>query len=289
MKISKTFLFLGIFGALLSAATMGFTFKKQAVPGIQLYTLRDQLPGHVEEVLAKVASAGYKEVEVFGYSRENGFWGLKPEELKKLLDKYHLTTPSGHYGLDQLLNEGKFDDIDEAARVGKILGHQFITIPAISGRFRKSVEDFKNVAAKLNEAGARVKKAGLKLAYHNHDFEFKAIDGITLYEILLKETDPKLVDFEMDLYWMIKGEQNPLTWFANHPGRFKLFHVKDMDPNDPKLNTEVGTGKVPFKEIFAKADQAGIKHYLVEQENFKIDPFQSISTSIANLNKLLQK
>ncbi len=258
------------------------------VAGIQLYTLRDQLPKDVRGVIAKVAKAGYKEVEVFGYSKQNGFWGLKPAEFKKLLDQHGLKSPSGHYGMDMLLAEGKFDELDDAIAAGKILGHQYITMPYVDEKFRKTGADLKNVATKLNMAAKRVKAAGLKMAYHNHNFEFMPVDGTTLYEVLLKETDPAMVSFEMDLYWVVRAGQDPVKWFEKYPGRFAMVHVKDMDKQDHKLNTEVGKGEVNFKQIFAKSKLAGIKHYIVEQENFKIDPYVSITESCKYLlNNLL--
>ncbi len=258
------------------------------VAGIQLYTLRDELPKDVRGVIAKVAKAGYKEVEVFGYNKQNGFWGLQPAEFKKLLDQHGLKSPSGHYGMDKLMSEAKLDEVDDAIAAGKILGHQYITMPYIDAKFRKTGADLKNVAAKLNMAAKRVKAAGLKMAYHNHDFEFMPIDGTTLYEVLLKETNPALVSFEMDLYWVVRAGQDPVKWFEKYPGRFAMVHVKDMDKQDRKLNTEVGKGDVNFKRIFAKSKMAGIKHYIVEQENFKIDPFVSITESCKYLvNNLL--
>jgi sugar phosphate isomerase/epimerase len=258
------------------------------VAGIQLYTLRDQLPKDARGVIAKVAKAGYKEVEVFGYNKQDGFWGLKPAEFKKLLDQHGLKSPSGHYGMDKLLGEGKFDELDDAIAAGKILGHRYITMPYVDAKFRKTAADLKNVAAKLNLAARRVKAAGLKMAYHNHDFEFMPVGGTTLYEVLLKETDPAMVSFEMDLYWVVRAGQDPVKWFEKYPGRFAMVHVKDMDKQDHKLNTEVGKGEVNFKQIFAKSKLAGIKHYIVEQENFKIDPYVSITESCKYLlNNLL--
>lgn len=258
------------------------------VAGLQLYTLRDQLPKDVRGVIAKIAKAGYKEVEVFGYSKQNGFWGLTPTEFKKLLDQHGLKSPSGHYGMDKLLGEGKFDEVDDAIAAGKILGHQYITMPYVDAKFRRTAADMKNVAAKLNMAAKRVKDAGLKMAYHNHDFEFMPVDGATLYEVLLKETDPAMVSFEMDLYWVVRAGQDPVKWFEKYPGRFTMVHVKDMDKQDRKLNTEVGKGDVNFKQIFAKSKLASIKHYIVEQENFKIDPYVSITESCKYLlNDLL--
>jgi sugar phosphate isomerase/epimerase len=257
------------------------------VAGLQLYTLRDELPKDVRGVIAKVAKAGYKEVEVFGYSKKNGFWGLTPTEFKKLLDQHGLKSPSGHYGVNFSLGEDKFDDLDAAIEAAKILGHQYVTIPSVNASPYKTAADSKKLAAKFNLAAKRVKAAGLMMAYHNHNFEFVPVDGTSLYEVLLKETDPSLVSFEMDLYWVVRAGQDPIKWFEKYPGRFAMVHVKDMDKQDRKLNTEVGKGDINFKQIFAKAKLAGIKHYIVEQENFKIDPYVSITESCKYLRDTL--
>ncbi len=258
------------------------------VAGLQLYTLRDELPKDVRGVIAKVAKAGYKEVEVYGYSKQNGFWGLKPTEFKQLLDQHGLKSPSGHYGVDFSLGEDKFEDLDAAIEAAKVLGHQYVTIPSVNAAPYKTAADLKKLAGKFNVAAKRVKAASLKMGYHNHNFEFTPVDGTSLYEVLLKETDPSLVSFEMDLYWVVRAGQDPIKWFEKYPGRFTMVHVKDMDKQDHKLNTEVGKGEINFKQIFAKSKLAGIKHYIVEQENFSIDPFVSITESCKYLlNNLL--
>ncbi|RYD69534.1 MAG: sugar phosphate isomerase/epimerase, partial [Sphingobacteriales bacterium] len=125
--------------------------------------------------------------------------------------------------------------------------------------------------------------AGIQMAYHNHDFEFKDFDGKTGFDILLAETDPGLVKIEMDIYWVVRGGADPVDLFKKHPGRFPLWHVKDMDKTDPGRNTEVGTGKIDFKKIFAHAKLAGLDFPFVEQENFTIDPYESIAKSAAYL------
>jgi len=255
--------------------------------GLQLYSLREQLPKDPKGVIAKIAEAGYKEVETYGYSKEHGFFGLSSQEFSKVLKSNGLTTPSGHYGMDALFAEGKFGELDEAIEAAHLTGQQYVTIPYLNERFRKTGADLKNVAAKVNLAAERTKRAGLKLAYHNHDFEFANIEGTSLYEVLLKETNPELVSLEMDLYWVVRSGQDPIKWFEKYPGRFHMVHVKDMDKGQPELNTEVGKGSIDFKKIFAKAKLAGIKHYIVEQENFKIDPYESITESSRYLRNVL--
>jgi sugar phosphate isomerase/epimerase len=269
----------GLLGAGLSLAPQLLSAKTKAVAGLQLFTLRQQLPHDVKGVIAKVAAAGYKEVEVFGYTQEKGFWGLTPVEFKKLLNQHGLTSPSGHYGMDSLLAEGKMDEVHAAIEAAKILGHKYVTMPYVNARLRKTAADLDNIVDKINMAAKHIKKAGLKMAYHNHDFELIPVDGVTLYDLMLKKTTADLVDFEMDLYWVVRAGQDPVKWFEKYPGRFTMVHVKDMDKDNPKLNTEVGSGTVNFKQIFDKAKLAGIKHYILEQENFKIDPYISIAQS----------
>lgn len=251
--------------------------------GLQLYSLREQLPKDPKGVIAKIAEAGYKEVETYGYGKEHGFFGLSAADFSKVLKANGLTTPSGHYNVDSLF-DGKFGELDEAIEAAHITGQQYVTIPYLNEKYRKTAADLKAVAAKVNLAIERAKKAGLKVAYHNHNFEFENIGGTSLYETLAKETT---VTLEMDLYWAVRSNQDPVKWFEKYPGRFHMVHVKDMDKTQPELNTEVGKGSIDFKRIFAKAKLAGIKHYIVEQENFKIDPYASITESSKYLRNVL--
>lgn len=255
--------------------------KINAKAGLQLYSLREELPKDVKGVIAKVAAAGYKQVETYGYSKKNGFWGLSAQEFKALLTKHGLTSPSGHYGLDTEEQQ------NEAIEAAKILGQEYVTMAYINADKRKTAADIKKIVADLNTLAQKVKKAGLKVAYHNHDFEFETVDGVMLYEELLKGTTPSLVHFEMDIYWVVRSNQDPVAWINKYPGRFTMVHVKDMDKAKPELNTEVGKGSVDFKSIFAKAKTAGIKYYIVEQENFSIDPFESITESAKYLRTVL--
>lgn len=258
--------------------------KIEGKAGLQLYSLREQLPKDPKGVIAKIAEAGYKEVETYGYSKEHGFFGLSAKEFSNVLKSNGLTTPSGHYGMDSLFGEGKFGELDEAIEAAQLTGQQYVTIPYLGDKFRKTAADLKNVAAKVNLAAERAKKGGLKIAYHNHDFEFTNIEGTSLYETLAKETT---IALEMDLYWAVRSNQDPIKWFEKYPGRFHMVHVKDMDKGQPELNTEVGKGSIDFKAIFAKAKLAGIKHFIVEQENFKIDPYVSITESSRYLRNVL--
>lgn len=258
-------------GGILAAAALitpscAFAIDKKAV-GLQLYSLRDEISKNVAGVLAQVAKAGFGEVETYGFSKKDQFWGLSPKEFKALLDKNGLKTPSGHYGLGSYLADGNTDELKEAIKAAKTLGAKYITAPWIDEGLRKSADDYKVIAKRLNDAGKLCAQEGVKLAYHNHDFEFQSFGNTTGYDILLKETDKSLVDFEMDLYWVVRSGNDPIRLFKEHSGRFTMWHVKDMDKANPELNTTVGTGSIDFKAIFAEAKLSGMKHFFIEHEN----------------------
>lgn len=253
--------------------------------GLQLYSLREQLPKDVRGTIAKVAQAGYKEVETYGYSLESKFWGLDPKTFKNLLEEHGLTAPSGHYGMDKFISGGTADELKSYIDAAKIVGGEFITVPYLGDALRKTEDDWKKVAARLNEASAICKASGLKLAYHNHNFEFVKYGEVTGYDILLKETDPAAVQFELDLYWVVRSGNDPVKLFTDHPGRFPMWHVKDMDKKDNTINTEVGTGTIDYKKIYQSAELAGLKHLIVEQENFSLDPYVSIKQSADYIKK----
>jgi sugar phosphate isomerase/epimerase len=240
--------------------------------GVQLYTVRDQMKADFAGTIEKVAKIGYREVEFAGY------FDNPPKEVKGLLDKNGLTAPSAHIDFEHITT--KLAEVIEAA---KVVGHQYIVCPWMPEELRGDAEGWKQVAHSLNKAGADIKKAGMQLAYHNHNFEFKDFNGKLGYDILLEEADPNLVKMEMDLYWTTKAGADPLKYFAKHPGRFPLVHVKDMDKSGDFA--EVGSGTIDWKPIFAKSQQAGIKHYFVEQDQSK-DPFASIKASYDYLRDL---
>ena len=256
--------------------------------GLQLYTLRDYIGKDVPGVLTKVARAGYGEVETYGYSPQNHFWGVAPKAFKAMLAANGLTTSSGHYEMNGFVRDGQAEDLKAYLEAAAMCGQTYVVVPHLDEQLRKTPDDFKAIAAKLNKAGELCKAAGLKLAYHNHDFEFKPIGGTSLYDVLLRETSPALVDFELDLYWVVRAGQAPLALFKQHPGRFPLWHVKDMDKAQPERNTEIGSGSIDFKSLFQQAKTAGLQHVFVEQEYFSIDAYQSIAQSATYIkNKLL--
>jgi len=267
---------------LILAPSFGCVAQKKAV-GLQLYSLRDELPKDVKGTIEKVAKAGFTEVETYGFSVKDQFWGLSPAEFKKILDANGLKAVSGHYSY---LLEDNTDELKAAIEAAKVLGSEYLTVPWLDPSIRKNAEDYKKIAAKINIAGKMCKDAGIRLAYHNHNFEFEKQGETTGYQILLKETDKNLVDFELDLYWVVRSGNDPIKLFTDNPGRFTMWHVKDMDKMNPALNTEVGSGSINWKLIFADAKLSGMKHFFVEHEtNYKPNPIESVAASCAYLKK----
>ena len=263
--------------------------KIKRAAGIQLYTLRELIVKDPTSVINKVAIAGFKEVEMYGLSAEQRFFGLSVKDFASLLKQNNLKSPSGHYMPEKFLFEnGSVDEVKKLCDVGQMMGHQYIVIPWMAEERRKTIDQYKRLAERINKAGEICKTANLQLAYHNHDFEFFNIKGQKGYDILLKETDANLVKMEMDIYWVISAGYNPVDLFKANPGRFPMLHVKDMDKINKKMNTEIGNGSIDFKKIFKFAKLAGVKHYYVEQENnYKPDILSSINTSSDYFRKRL--
>ncbi|UKT62566.1 sugar phosphate isomerase/epimerase family protein [Pedobacter mucosus] len=269
-------------GIAASAALLipSFAFDKATKNvGLQLYTLRELLPKDVKGVIEKVANAGYKEVETYGFA-DGKFWGLTPKEFSALLNANGLKAPSGHYHMDDFVKTGNTDKLKADIESSAIIGGKYFTIAGARVDVTKGADGFKKMASDFNKVAELAKASGLKFAYHNHDFEFKKIGDTTGYEIYLNDTDKKLVNFELDLYWVVRSGNDPLKLFKAHPGRFPMWHVKDMDKSKPEQNTEVGKGSIDFKSIFAEAKLSGMTNFFVEHENnYYPDPISSIKTS----------
>lgn len=266
--------------AIAVSPSFAFAAKKKAI-GIQLWTLRDTLPKDVKGVLAQVGKVGFNEVETFGYSPKNGFFGTSVKEFKSMLCDNNLRATSNHFDFNGYIENGNTDIIKSYTEAANILDSEYITVPYVIENLRgKSGDDYKKLALSINKAAEICRSAGLKLAYHNHDFEFTKFGATNGYEILLNETDKNLVDFEMDLYWVVRSGNSPLELFKKHPGRFKMWHVKDMDKINPEFNAEIGTGKIDFKAIFDQSEQAGMKRFFLEHEsNYQPNPIESTAAS----------
>jgi len=248
--------------------------KKIKRVGVQLYSVRDMMKADLPGTLAQVAGIGYKEVEFAGY------FGRTPTQIRELLKRNKLSSPSSHLPFESL-QSGWQKQLDDA----KTAGHEWVTIAWIPEEKRRTLDDWKSHAAAFNRAGEQAKAAGLRFAYHNHDFEIRPVEGTRPLDLLLSSTDPKLVDFELDLYWVVFGGGSPLDFFNRYPKRFKMVHVKDSaGPPDNKM-VDVGQGKIDFRSIFAQSEKAGIKHYFVEHDQ-PADPIATLRNSYNYLHAL---
>ncbi|CAG5069504.1 Inosose dehydratase [Dyadobacter sp. CECT 9623] len=277
-------------GAMLLATPMlskiNWEQKAASKIGLQLYTLRNELSKDLLGTLKKVSSIGYKEVELFGYN-DGKFFGKTPKEFKTILGDLGLDPVSGHYGagvenkkaIGSLSNNWQ-QAIDDAAEIGQ----KYAVCAYLTEGERKTIDQYKSYVDLFNKSGEVAKKAGLQFGYHNHDFEFKKIDGQLPYD-LIASTDPNLVKLELDLYWIVKAGMDPVDLFKKYPGRFPLWHVKDMDKGDQSF-AEVGTGSIDFKKIFAARKTAGLTHFFVEQDVAKRPPLEAIEISFQNVTKM---
>ncbi len=255
--------------------------------GLQLYTVRDQMKADFDGTIAKVASIGYKEVEFAGY------FGHTPEQVRAVIDRNGLTSPSCH--VEYAVLSDKWPSVIESS---KTIGQSYIVCPWIPEEIRKQPDGWKRAIDTFNHAGEISKKSGIQFAYHNHWFEFLPVNGKLPYDMLLEQCDPDLVKMELDLCWITVAGADPLTYFNRYPGRFPLVHVKDMKKL-PKVSasggqdfgdslkdmTAVGSGIIDWKRIFAQSEKAGIKHYIVEHDKPEA-PFESIKISHDYLSKL---
>jgi sugar phosphate isomerase/epimerase len=261
--------------------------------GLQLFTIRQDLDKDLKGTLGKVKAIGYEDSETYGYDADKGtYYGVKAADFKKLLEDNSLTTTSGHYNFHPFMNKS-MDDLakftDSCIAGARTLGQKYITWPWLDPDSR-TIDKFRQLAAKLNFVGERVVKSGLGFAYHNHDYEFFESDGTTGYDIVMKETDPNLVKLQIDLYWVAhSSKRSAAELIALQPGRFVMWHIKDMDPKSRDYS-ELGNGTIDFTVILPLASKAGMEYYYIEQGgNFQHNPIQSITDSAAYFRKNLEK
>jgi len=252
--------------------------------GLQLYTLREELPKDLAGTIKQVAAIGIKEVETYD------LYGRTPAEFAKILKDNGLTAPSGHYMIKHI--KGNWEKAIEEA---KALGLKYMVNAILEPEEQGDLDTYKRLAELFNKAGEQTKKAGIQYCYHNHNFEFKKYGNTTPYDLLLKELDPKLVNFEMDCFWVTHAGQDPVAYFKKHPGRFPLLHIKDMKDHpaatqekDDKIGmfAPVGHGTIDWKRIFAAAPTGGAKHFFIEQDFCEQPPIEAVRMSYTYLHSL---
>ena len=257
--------------------------KPLGIPiGIQPYTVRNELPKDPEGTLKQLARMGYEAIEASA-----PFYGRQAAETHKLMHSLGLVIPSGHYP-----NPKNDADWDRSIEQAKILGSKFMITNA-PREWHGSLDGWKRAADLFNRLGAQTKKAGIALAYHNHHFEYKVFDGVMGYDQFLKSTDPGLVKMQMDIFWTTYAGQDPLAYFDKYPGRFPVWHIKDLKKGFPPSTdqvkgnpfTEIGAGTINWKRIFGGARKAGLRYYFVEQDQSDREPLESARISCEFLKK----
>ena len=268
----------------------GFTFpeKKNYKMGLQLFTIRDAMAKDPVSALKIVSSLGYQDLETYGYDAvQQKYYGRDAVDFKKLLEDFQLTTSSGHYDFASYFDkptDALKQYVDQCIAGAHQLGQHYITWPWLDPSSR-TIEKFKFLTERLNLIGEQINNANLGFAYHNHDFEFIDHDGQNGYDIIMRETDPKLVKLQIDLYWVAHSSKlSPHELFMKQPGRFVMWHVKDMDKVSRDY-TELGNGSIDYTTILPDASLAGMQYYFLEQGgNFSQNSIQSI-TDCANYFK----
>jgi sugar phosphate isomerase/epimerase len=284
----------GMLGAwVLAQNASAFEFKsadpKTFGLALQLYTIRDAMSTDVPGSLKKVSDIGFKYLELAGYA-DRKFYGMEPAAFKKLVNDLGMEILSSHTQVEAqgiTLDNAKYMAEDHAK-----LGVKYCIQPWVVAEAR-TVDSYKKMVQDWNQVGKIMKETGIQFGYHNHNFEFANLDGVVPYfDIIMPGLDKDLVTMEIDLFWVTKAGQNPVDLFKKYPGRFQLWHMKDMFTKEaPKFTTDgetdfapVGAGVMDFKQILAAKDIAGMKYMVVEQDSTKDGkPFDAIKTSITNL------
>jgi len=262
--------------------------------GLQLYTVRDAMSTDPKGTLKRIAELGYQNIELVGYA-DGKFYGFTPAEFKKIVDDVGLRVISSH---TMIGDPGtSVDNAQKMAEEHALLGAKYCIQPWVMEEDR-TIEKYRKMVDDLNRVGEITKQVGVQFGYHNHNFEFTQADGIVPYfDLLLKELDPELVTMEIDLFWVTKAGLDPVEMFEKYPGRFQLFHMKDMHKLEPpfyEANQEdicsVGEGVIDFKRILKASKIAGMKYMFVEDDSQgNGNPFQSIDVSIDNLTSKILK
>lgn len=248
--------------------------------GLQLYTLRDDMAKDPKGTLKKVADFGYKQIESF--EGANGmFFGMGNKGFKQYMDDLGMTIVTSHCNINK--------DFEKKAAEASEIGMKYLICP--SNGDQKTVEGYKKAAALFNEKGAICKKAGLRFAYHNHEYEFKKVDNQFPLELMIQNTDKDLVDYEMDIYWVVTAGEDPIEWMKKYPSRFKLYHVKDRKKDIPNTTraafTTLGDGKIDFFDIAKLAEKHGRPYYFVEQDQSDTTALDAVQKNARYLKEVL--
>jgi sugar phosphate isomerase/epimerase len=312
LKNSGTIALSGLLAPQLLKAASVFNNNYNPAFGIQLYTVSELMTSDAKGTLEKIAAIGYKELE--GAASEKGYYyGYQPKELAAMVKDMGMHWRSQHvmgapFDMAQIQKMAKPQTAEDSARLQRILerfknrapmptlktDHQQLVDEAAEAGLSylvcasipvATLDEIKTAAEVFSKAGEACKKVGIQFAYHNHTTEFDEVEGHRPFDYILSNTDKDLVEMELDLAWATKANQDPVELFKIHPGRFPLWHVKDLD-KDTKQPAEVGTGIIDFKRIFDNRDESGMKYFFVEHDQAP-QPLQDVTNSFNNLKKIL--
>lgn len=241
--------------------------------GVQLYTVRRELESDFQQTLERIASLGYAEVEFAGYFNKS------VQAVASVLRQSGLHAPAGHFPLESL------DKWDETLEFASEVGHRYVVIPWVPQERRADAQAYRELARAFNGAGERARRSGIRLAYHNQEYDFIPADGAVPFDLLLAETDPALVEFELDVYWMVKFGQDPLHYLRSWPGRFPMLHLKDSSGAPEHRMTEVGSGAIDWPAILSLGSETGARHLFVEHDE-PASAFASVEASLRYLQSL---
>ena len=243
--------------------------------GIQLYTIREQLAADLEGSMKKLAAIGYNSMEAAGFSKSGAgyqFYGKSPKEYSKMLADNGQFLISSHTVFE-------LESADAVCAAHVEAGCKYIVYPFLPEQYRQNLDGYKSTGEMLTKIGEAAKRNGLQFAYHNHNFEYTEMEGQVPMEVMMANSDPSLVKMELDIYWIEKAGKDPIAYFDKYPGRFELWHVKDMTNDAEKFFAPVGSGTIDWARIFAARKKAGMKHFFIEEDRTKGDIWEDITKS----------
>lgn len=243
--------------------------------GVQLYSFRDSMLENPKKTLEEIASLGFKEIESAG-SAKGYYYGLTPSEMGKTCKEFGMKLTSGHVRLDDAFEQTMEDAVAS--------GQKYVICSSMPSN-GQTVDNYKKVAEQFNVAGEACKKLGLKFGYHNHEYEFESENGQVLYDVLMDDTESDLVYMELDLGWVVVAGKDPLYYFDKYPGRFPLWHLKDMDMGK-KESTEFGKGVLDISLMLKNKELSGVEHIYIEQEEYANTPVKSMEHNMNYLKNL---
>src|SRR5687767_9065102 len=252
--------------------------KKLKEFGIQLWSVRDDMGKDAKAVLKQLSSYGYKQIESFEGSK-GMFWGMTNTGFKSYMDELGMKIVASHCDINK--------DFEKKAADAAAIGMKYLICPYKGPQ--KKLDDFKKFADEFNQKGEICKKNGIKFAYHNHDYTFKELEGQLPQDVLMNSTDPSLVDYELDMYWVVAAGQDPETWLKKYPNRFKLCHVKDRTKGATEAadSCTLGEGSIDYPKILKTAKENGMEYYIVEQEKYAgTTPLKAVEVNAEYMKKI---